>query len=477
MPPMPHDTDLLRGAPQPSLSRMAKGWGSARGIPIPAWASILAGTALLLWPALVNGYPIMFSDTAGLAEMGLAGDMGWDKPWVYGPLMLLLHWGVTFWGVAAAQAAALSAVLWLAVKVTAPEPWGPGPWRHMLLCALLAAGSAAPWFASFMMPDIFAPLTVLCVFLLAYGKPALSRPARLAVGCLAAVAIASHLAHLFVAAGCLAAIAVARPRRLLASAAPLVAALAWLLASNAIGNGVLAVSPYGAVFALARLQADGPGADYLHAVCPAAGYRLCAWADRLPMDSDAFLWEPEGPIWGGNSGPTRVAPEAGRIVAAALRFEPWQATKAALANTARQVGRVQLGDTLGPQYLEPTVGRLLRTYFPPAELRRFEASRQLHGTLSSVAAPLASLRLALLALGAAVALLAVPLAWRRDPAVAGLSLIVLMGVLGNAFATGALSGPHDRYGARVAWLVLPVALAALNAAAGWRVGASRGMQG
>ncbi len=434
-----------------------------------AWASVPAGALLLLWPALANGYPIMFSDTAGLAEMGLAGDMGWDKPWVYGPLMLLLHGGVSFWGVAAAQGLALSAVLWLTVRVAAP-----GPWRHLGLCALLAAGSAAPWFASFMMPDVFAPLTVLCMFLLAYGRPVLSGPVRLAVGGLAAVAIASHLAHLIVAAGCLAVVAPLRPRRLLAAAAPLAAALAWLLASNLIGNGVLAVSPYGSVFALARLQADGPAADYLHAACPAAGYRLCAWSDRLPMDSDAFLWDPEGPIWGGDSGPTRVAPEAGRIVAAALRFEPGAAMQAAVANTVRQLGRVQLGDTLGPQYLDATVGSLLRRYFPAAELRRFMASRQLHDTLAALAAPLAGVRLALLALGAAGTVLAVPWAWRRDPALAGLGLVVLAGVLANAFATGALSGPHDRYGARIAWLVLlPPVLAAANAAAGWRVSLAR----
>ena len=32
--------------------------------------------------------------------------------------------------------------------------------------------------------------------------------------------------------------------------------------------------------------------------------------------------------------------------------------------------------------------------------------------------------------------------------------MVLAALLANAFATGALSGPHDRYQARIAWLVL-----------------------
>ncbi len=45
---------------------------------------------------------------------------------------------------------------------------------------------------------------------------------------------------------------------------------------------------------------------------------------------------------------------------------------------------------------------------------------------------------------------------------AGLAAVVLTALLANAFATGALSGPHDRYQARLAWLVLlaPLAYAA-----------------
>ena len=38
-----------------------------------------------------------------------------------------------------------------------------------MLCAVLAVGTAAPWFAPLLMPDIFAPVAVLCLFVLAYG--------------------------------------------------------------------------------------------------------------------------------------------------------------------------------------------------------------------------------------------------------------------------------------------------------------------
>ena len=78
----------------------------------------------------------------------------------------------------------------------------------------------------------------------------------------------------------------------------------------------------------------------------------------------------------------------------------------------------------------------------------------------------------LLVAGAAGTLLLAALAWRTNPALAGLALTVVFGVFANAFATGALSGPHDRYGARIAWLVLLApSFAATNAWRRWRVAA------
>ncbi len=418
------------------------------------------GAVLLLWPALVNFYPIVFSDTAGLEAMGLEPTIGWDKPWVYGPLTLLFHAGLSLWGVAIAQAVLVSAVLWLAGRRLGLRG---GAW-HGAVCTVLALGSAAPWFASFIMPDIFAPLTVLGLFLLATGAGHRSRAPGIAAGSLAAVAIASHLTHLVIAAACLAIVLVIRPRRFLLCAAPLAAALAWLVAANAIGNGVAAVSPYGSVFALARLQADGPATDYLRTVCPQAKLRVCAWLGQMPMQSDAFMWSPDSPVWADHFGPTLFAPEAARVVRATIAFAPWQVARAAALNTLRQLTRNRLGDTLSPVYLRVTVGLLLSTYFPPAEQARFAGSRQLAGRLAAWASPLAGLQTALLVFGA-FGSVAAGFAWRRWPDLAALSLLVLAGVLANAFATGALSGPHDRYGARIAWLLLLPPLYAVALAA------------
>ncbi len=401
----------------------------------------------MVWPALVNGYPILFSDTGALLEMALDPNMGWDKPWVYGPFLTPFHLRLSLWGAVAAQGLLVSWMLWLTQAVLAP----PRPWRHAALCTLLAVATAAPWFTALLMPDVFTPVVVLGLFVLAYGPSRVGRATLACVGMVTAIAIAAHLAHLVLAAAVIATTAVLRRRMPWRPALPLAGALAMLLASNLIGNGVLAVSPYGSVFALARLVGDGPGRDWVDAACPAANLRICAWRGRLAADSDQFLWDPYGPVWADGFGPIRYAPEAKLLVPAIIAAYPGAVLLAATANTVRQLGRVQVGDALAALHVDVAVLPRLELYFPKAEAAQYRASLQAAGRLEAVAAPFRPLHLLALLAGAVGS---IGIALRRRGPLQGLAVMVLAGLLANAASTGALSGPHDRYQARIAWLVV-----------------------
>jgi hypothetical protein len=420
-------------------------------------AGILAGAALLVWPAALNHYPLVFSDTGALLAQTVQGWAIWDKPLVYGPLLHLFHWRVTLWLPLAAQGLVLSWLLWLVQRSLGGATVG----RHLLLCAGLAAATAAPWFAALLLPDWLAPALVLALYLLGFAWDGLGRAERGGVLLLALLAVAAHLSHLPIAAALvLLVLAVRRDwRPTLRCALPLLGAMALLLATNAWAQGRWALSPYGAVFALARLVADGPAARTIEARCPEAGWQLCRWAGRLPRDSDEFLWSGEGPVWAERAdglapgGPISLAPEAAAILAETLRREPLGVLRAAAGNAWRQLGMARVGDTLGPENLQASVARQLALGFPAAEQARFAAGLQARGELRAAAAPFLVLHPAALLLGAAGTLLA---CWRARGRQLGLVLCVLVGLGANAVATGALSGPHDRYQARIAWL-LPLA--------------------
>ncbi|WP_204251096.1 hypothetical protein [Elioraea rosea] len=426
-----------------------------------AAAAIVAGAPFLVWPAFVNGYPLLFSDTGAFLAQTLVPLMIWDKPWVYGPLLHLFHWRLTLWLPVAAQALLLSHLLWLTGRVV----WGRRPFAHVGLCAAAGLLTTAPYTIGLLMPDVFTPALVLCLFLLGFGADRLGRGEMVWAFLVATLGIAAHLSHLPVAAALVVLGLLLRRtlRPVVRMASPLVAALLVLLGTNLVGHGTLSLSPHGSTFLLARLQDDGPAARTIAALCPERGWYLCDFVDRMPMDSDLFLWERDSPMnrdTAGNDlflGGVLLSAEAREIVSETIRREPVAVARAMIVNALRQLTIMRAGDTLGWDHVDVAVGTRIRQYFPEGEVARFEASGQAQGTLLASLSPLLPWHPLIVALSVPLALFGAWRAQRRGHVRSvALVLIVLGGAAANAFASGALSKPHHRYQARVAWLI-PVA--------------------
>lgn len=445
----------------------------------PAWlvpGALLLGALVLVWPAFLNGYPLVFSDTGAFLHQTAPPPSGplviWDKPHVYGPLLHLFHWRLSLWGPLLAQGLMLSHLLWLAQRALRGQAM---PGLHLLACAATAALTTAPFTIALLMPDVFAPAVLLALLLLGFARDdvaggRLSRAEALWLGLVAALGIAAHLSHLPLAAAIavLVALVARRVGPVLRVVAPVLVAVAILAGSNAWLHGRAVLSPHGATFALARLQADGPAAAVIRDRCPAAGWYLCAFADRLPMDSDAFLWDADSPVNRAPDGTPRflggamLSAEAGVIVGETLRIRPVEVATAMIGNTLRQFTLALAGDTLVDSHLAAAVRPRIAEAFPPRELATYDGALQSRGLLPAAAAPFLWPHAPVLLLGAVLALLAW---WRAAKAgeVRRLGLVVgvLVGVSANAFATGALSKPHLRYEARILWLMPVIAGLAL----------------
>jgi hypothetical protein len=77
-------------------------------------------------------------------------------------------------------------------------------------------------------------------------------------------------------------------------AAPITLTVAAVLLFNGVIFGTWSLSPASQSFFLANLIAYGPAREYLHEACPQAGYKMCAYTDRLPNKADTLLWEDGG---------------------------------------------------------------------------------------------------------------------------------------------------------------------------------------
>ena len=411
---------------------------------------VLLGAFAFIWPALMNGYPLVFSDTSVFIAQPAPGFFNWDKPFIYGPWMLLLHGWRSLWGVVAAQALLLSHLIWLATNAVADR----SPLRHLLTCLVLGLVSTAPWFASFLMPDIFAGMVAIALFLLAFMN-GLKGWMKGWLVLVASLAIAVHLSHLIIAAACLCVVLLFRPTRFLLALMPMLLALLMLMATSYVAFNVWSVSPHGSVFMLARLSADGHTQPVLDKYCATKSWYLCQWSDRLPFDSDVFLWDGKGVVWSHPGGPIGLAPEATEIVRMIVTERPVQVFRSSVVNSIEQMRLIKLGDTLHADYLDVTVDKMLQAYFPEAEVQRFrEALQTRHslvgeGFLVRLGVYNKVLQAAVLfALTISLYLMA------RSPKQAGpLVVMVFAAFVANAIATGALSKPQDRYQARISWLL------------------------
>ncbi len=422
---------------------------------------ILLSAALLLWPALWNGYPLVFADTGTYLSQAVEHYLGWDRPVFYSLFMLPLHMTLTTWPVIAVQALLVTHTLHLLRRVLLP---GLSVWWLLPGVATLSVVTALPWFASQLVPDIFTSLLVLVLALLVLVPERLSRRERAWLAVFAAFMIAAHQSHVPLSLGLLlvllplrrwlgAATPLGRRGVLLALAPPVMAMVA-MVAVNVAGFGRVALSPYGNVFMLARVIYDGPGMDTLHRECPRADWRLCAFVDQMPATSDDFLWRDDGPV-ARAGGAKRVSAEADAIISAALRAEPGTELWVFLENGLQQLTRFASGDGMTPW--PTTVTSRIERDFPAREAAAYAAARQTRGMLA-VPGWLQTLHaaIAILGVGGCCGLLLPAL--RRRHVIAGFAIAVLLALLGNATLTGGLSAPHDRYQSRIMWLPPLIAL-------------------
>ncbi len=450
--------------------------------PLAALLAVLLAGALLSWPAFWNGYPLVFTDSASfIGGLNPAGQH-WARPIFYSWALWPLHWGVTLWPVVLAQGVVLAHLLWLLQRALVGRV---DLGAYGVLVLLVAGGSALPWFTAQIMPDVLAPMLVLTVFLLGFAGDRLRGWETVWLVLLLAGAIAAHLSHVALAGGLLVGVLVIRLLRdgaeAFSGAAPVACALLLAvtahMAVNAVFIGKASLSPFGSIFMLARSQMDGPATWYLREECPEAGWRLCAHVDRLPLHHDTFLWNREGPLWraAGLSDPTRQQAqgmtyqrEAAEIVSGTLDRYGLQQLEAMLRNAAAQVYKVRTGDGLLSWPEGEPVSRVIAADMP-GDYAAYRASRQVEGTLGldavnrvhGWALPLAAVIAVLIA------------AVRADPRYRALIAMVALALLGNAIITGGLSGPHDRYQARMAALIVVAAGAGMvlaNARRGVRSG-------
>ncbi len=413
---------------------------------------------LMLAPALWNGYPLLQWDTGGYLARWYEGYLVPSRSTVFG---LYLHYGESFgfWTNLAVQSLATLWLLQLTLRVLAMMQ----TFRFVAISLCLIVATALPWLASMLLTDIFAGLSILSLFLLVVGAGRTSTLEKISLFVFTAFAAATHSATLGVLLGLCIAGWMARPflkQRLplagLAQASlTIVAGSLMLVSANYALSGKLAWTPGGYGVAFGRMMQDGIVARYLNDRCPRERYKLCPYRNELPATADEFLWGKSmfntlGRFEGMND-------EMGYIVVQSLKDYPaWQAA-AALRAMGQQLLHVATGE--GTDGWIPHTRGIIERYIP-AQVPPMRAARQQNWQLDFTAINWLHVPVALASMLGLLALLGNALASRRLDDLTLLAATVTLALLGNAFICAVISGPHDRYGARMVWVATFVVLMA-----------------
>jgi hypothetical protein len=458
---------------------------------------------IMIWPAFYNNQPFFFFDTTAYiraADLGVQSLTHYTTPWslsaadkdgggdestddpsdqsinsvkdktvffgrspYYGILLYLGEVTGGFWISIFLQALALLVALaWVLRALELPT------WPHLLWIGIvIATATSASFFTSFLMPDVFAALTILgCSVLVGF-------PRRLSIVdysiwlFLLAVSLMFHDSHILIAATLL---LLGFAWNLLTGRwgnwrglgfigfALLLAACAQVVLDFAVQR-VVGASPLRLPFLMARVIEDGPGYRFLRDTCPGSGFQVCDYVGRLPMSSSEFLWgsEMKPGVFAQSSPEVKQAlsAEQNEFLLAVIEYDPIGQISASLRNIGLQLSALRLSDFEYNDDEKRVFAIKIPVEYRDA-LRRSAAYRRAVpvGFFSGVI-------LVTFICGGAFSMCILLSPRRRQSLTAEVRSVcawVIVGILVNAAVCGVLSGPHDRYALRVAWLVPFIAL-------------------
>jgi hypothetical protein len=399
-----------------------------------------------------------------LAEIGRKGILLGRSPY-YGLLLYSGTLAAGFWLPMLLQSAALLLAVFLSLCALKLPAWPNLVWLGLGLCLV----PAAPFFASYLMPDLFAGIAVLaCAVLLAADKRLARRDLLLGYLLLSA-AMLFHDSCVLIAVSLFGLAVIANLfRRSWLNGRGLAVILLALVTAFA-GQSLVAYGaqratgrpPLRLPFLSARLVADGPGTNYLRATCPASHFALCDYAVEFPIYDAEFLFgaQPGRSVFETASYDERRAlgQEQFRFFLAVLKYDPAGVLRASARDAAAQLADFRL---VSFRYDPSTKDAIDRT-FPLAVLARARAGAAYRGTMPVVAL---SVVLYVLVFGALAWLLFLLSGrWKKRTMSGGLKRAfgwTAAGIAINACVCGAFSAVDPRYQARVVWLIPLLALLA-----------------
>lgn len=326
-------------------------WGVHAGV-------VLLGAVIVLLPALINGFPFVYSDTGTYILSAFKGYLSFDRPFWYGPFVYGASLGgLSLWGVAVVQAL-LCVVYMFRTTGLLVDP-GQVTRTFLLSCAAVTLFSGLGWYAARLIPDIFTGIGLLAMFTMLH--PLTSLRWRLVDVAVVVAACWFHSSNLLILplAGFIA-LLLLRPKGYRALGAvwlgiTVIGAWGGAALANYGLTGTAYVSRNSHVFLMGRMVDSGMLKVYLEEHCRTHGSGICRFQDSLPEVSSEFLWNERSPLWQ-QGGWDATEEEYNAIVMGSFtqfRYLKWHAT-ASVRSTLEQLTMWSICDNMRSTWYRST---------------------------------------------------------------------------------------------------------------------------
>ncbi len=415
--------------------------------------TIFLGAIILLLAGFINGFPIVYSDTSTYLASGFELETPFDRPMTYGLFLWLTSLnGVSLWTVIFAQGLITSYLIFNLVKLCVPH-FKHIHFLHILVVIFLSALTSLSWTVSQLIADIFTPIALMSLVLLAVGSFSRKKKGLLYVIFLFATAM--HMSHVTLNVVLIAAVLLLRYLNVFGikeqiKVSPLIICLGLSLLSILTMGSAVSKSKHG--FLMGAMVEHGITKKYLDENCPEKDYAFCAYKDSLPEKAWVFLWDENSPFYK-MGGWKATKQEFNQIIYSTLTDPTYILLhiKESIKATADQLVKFKIGDGNGAFLSETRLYERMEQY-THHDMKTYESSLQnsqgltFLNTYNTVLSGIIILSL----LG--VIFLLFTLSYLDKTVVAAL-FILLLGVVVNSWACGTLANAIDRLGSKVIWLV------------------------
>jgi len=432
--------------------------------------AVFIATGISLWPAMFNGFPLLYADSMTYVADGspVAKAVFLQQTSVYygmrsllySLMILPLHWNASAWPVILVQAFLMSYVLWLVTRSVAV---GRGIASYLVIVTALSFLTSYSWYTSMVMPDILGPVLYMCIYLMVFARKSLSAGEGYVVYFAAWLGLIAHVTHLMIAMGLVLLLTlvfvVARRgvwKRILSlrdTVVLILISVASILVLNGILYGKPSLDGERPPYLMARIIADGTGRTYLENHCSESHWAICEDVGSIPKEADDILWEGDG-VWQGasDSRQQQMLKEEIPFVLATIRAYPLAQFDRSAANFWNQLRMFGVEDLDASSWVMEQFGETL-----PLERASYINSRQ-HRNLLPLDFITTVQDWAVLAAVACISLIT-PILWKRcSSELLWLGVVIVAIEIGNAMIGGVLSMVDDRYQSRVMWMLLYLAL-------------------